>query len=468
MAKKTMTYEEAIRRINNVLDPYPAFPSLPVETCEAIEMALTALKEKAEAESKAKNHPSGKTDTNEDVIYRKDAISAIRECYIKEVTPAYRLIDKTEALSAILDVEAIKTSNDDVTKAKTNEDVIYRKDAVSAIKECYIKEVTPAYRLIDKAEALSAILGVEAIKASNDDVTAGQPHPEPYKKDMDGINGLIDMQMAIDTAIEAVDAWDGGHNAERAEIIKRYFVENIPNDMPINPDYISRQAAIKECVKGKVEGSPATNLACDLCAERIKNLLPKWTDIINRHDAIEECLNGKSIELPAASLACQNCAERINLLPSIRKCIDDGNCIRYYCDLFEEKRKTTVQDTKDDCISRQAAINAALEDVSDKRTHEFNAGAIRAANRIKSLPSAQPEQRWIPVTERLPENDNEVLITVWDAEDDYVEVYKGFYQGHEWWTQWCHGCSKIKDEPCGENIVIAWMPLPEPYKGGEM
>ena len=82
-------------------------------------------------------------------------------------------------------------------------------------------------------------------------------------------------------------------------------------------------------------------------------------------------------------------------------------------------------------------------------------------------PSAQPEQRWIPCSERLPENDNEVLITVWDAEDDYVEVYKGFYQGHEWWTQWCHGCSKIKGEPCGENIVIAWMPLPEPYKGGE-
>ena len=100
---------------------------------------------------------------------------------------------------------------------------------------------------------------------------------------------------------------------------------------------------------------------------------------------------------------------------------------------------------------------------------------------VESLPSIYPMQkfeedaietvldalpRWIPCSERLPENDNEVLITVWDAEDDYVEVYKGFYQGHEWWTQWCHGCSKIKDEPCGENIVIAWMSLPEPYKGG--
>lgn len=46
----------------------------------------------------------------------------------------------------------------------------------------------------------------------------------------------------------------------------------------------------------------------------------------------------------------------------------------------------------DDLISRQAAIYAAMQDVSDKRTHEFNAGATRAANRIKSLPSAQPKQ----------------------------------------------------------------------------
>ena len=138
--------------------------------------------------------------------------------------------------------------------------------------------------------------------------------------------------------------------------------------------------------------------------------------------------------------------------------------------------------TTDDCISREAAIDALDEqieqcnkalcsfDISPK--DEYAIKVERASleaykEQLENMPSAQSEQRWIPVTERLTENDNEVLITVWDAEDDYVEVYKGFYQGHEWWTQWCHGCSKIKDEPCGENIVIAWMPLPEPYRGGE-
>ena len=44
-----------------------------------------------------------------------------------------------------------------------------------------------------------------------------------------------------------------------------------------------------------------------------------------------------------------------------------------------------------DLISRQTAIDAAMQDVSDKRSHDFNAGATRASNRIKQLPSAERE-----------------------------------------------------------------------------
>lgn len=125
--------------------------------------------------------------------------------------------------------------------------------------------------------------------------------------------------------------------------------------------------------------------------------------------------------------------QAINLLKGLEQSLDD------YCELNDEGK---------------TAFRMAI-------------AALELFGNAEQLPAAQQEQRWIPCSERLPENDNEVLITVWDAEDNYVEVYKGFYQGHEWWTQWCHGCSKIKDEPCGENIVIAWMPLPEAYQGGD-
>ncbi len=73
--------------------------------------------------------------------------------------------------------------------------------------------------------------------------------------------------------------------------------------------------------------------------------------------------------------------------------------------------------------------------------------------------------RWIPVNERLPEDEEkEYLVTILDRDDDIAEVYKGFYQNRKWWTQWCHGCLELSEEPCGDNVVTAWMPLPEPYQ----
>lgn len=41
-------------------------------------------------------------------------------------------------------------------------------------------------------------------------------------------------------------------------------------------------------------------------------------------------------------------------------------------------------------ISKESAIDAVMRDVSSIRTHEFNAGATRAANRIKQLSSVEP------------------------------------------------------------------------------
>ena len=81
--------------------------------------------------------------------------------------------------------------------------------------------------------------------------------------------------------------------------------------------------------------------------------------------------------------------------------------------------------------------------------------------------------RWIPVSERLPKESGKYLVRPSDGvlEDysDFSEVmimpYDADYEAFGWWTDKYDPVSLgYLDSVFNEFEVLAWMPLPEPYK----
>lgn len=104
----------------------------------------------------------------------------------------------------------------------------------------------------------------------------------------------------------------------------------------------------------------------------------------------------------------------------------------------------------DDLISRQDAINAINK--AFERVFAWDGTSPLGDKVLENVPSAQPEQRWIPCSERLPE-EGEIVLTQANIEN-MISLCVASRQDYNYWKGW----------NTREINVVAWMPLPEPYR----
>lgn len=123
-----------------------------------------------------------------------------------------------------------------------------------------------------------------------------------------------------------------------------------------------------------------------------------------------------------------------------------------------------------DLISRRMMLDKMISRKSLFSTNQYEYMALSEADKaradeidnciadLRNAPDAEPERKWTSVTEALPWNDTNVLVTVRDDSGDtpweHTSVGWRTPDGHYW---------VVDNEIC--YGVIAWMPLPEPYRG---
>ena len=123
-----------------------------------------------------------------------------------------------------------------------------------------------------------------------------------------------------------------------------------------------------------------------------------------------------------------------------------------------------------DLIERQVAINKIVG--LNMQVYEGNTcvGTRTCLTKeeiiyaIDEIPSAKSEWKWIPVTEALPKNGEFVLLTIRRLDKKYNQnpfISVGYIS----WNQSAWWCAHDGDCDTHNVEVLAWMPLPESWKG---
>ena len=111
----------------------------------------------------------------------------------------------------------------------------------------------------------------------------------------------------------------------------------------------------------------------------------------------------------------------------------------------------------DDEIEKERAICEGIVDTPGWRLYEKTMGRVKEIiqGHMDDIPeNTAGKNSWVPVEERLPEDAEDVIATTENGE----EITLAWYCGEDW-----------RSAIDGDSInVIAWMPLPEPYREDEV
>ena len=118
---------------------------------------------------------------------------------------------------------------------------------------------------------------------------------------------------------------------------------------------------------------------------------------------------------------------------------------------IEQAIETLKQEPSEDCVSRQETLDTIIKELCIKDESYLLQSEKAIYNVVKNMPSVTPTQRWIPVSERLPEVGEKVLC---QCQANIYEVLKLTVDG------WYHD----NNHCYMSGFVIAWQPLPQPYK----
>ena len=149
-----------------------------------------------------------------------------------------------------------------------------------------------------------------------------------------------------------------------------------------------------------------------------------------------------------------------------------GSFAKDYKEALQMAIEALEQEPCEDAISRQAVMYALCDicELFHKNGEETCLTKCESYRFLATLPSVEPKKKteWIPVSERLPENNGTYL--VWDKYGYQISDFNAEEQTFGFLNE-CNFDYETGEvyPPCWveHDTVIAWMPLPAPFEPQE-